>query len=148
MNSRATGARGSSAVLLWLFLFSLVALTSYVMAGQGAGPTVGSEYVGSRACATCHPSIYESYQAVGMARSFNRIEGTQPIEDWTENNSFYHEASDQYFEMSRRNGRYFQRRFKLDRSENEIHSFEKEIEFILGSGNKERDYFYMSAAGN
>ena len=147
MNSRATGARGSSTVLLWLFLFSLVALTSYVMAGQGAGPTIGSEYIGSRACAICHPSIYESYQAVGMALSFNRIEDVQPIEDWTRNNSFYHEASDQHFEMSRRNGRYFQRRYKLDASENEIHSFEKEIEFILGSGNKERDYFYMSDAG-
>ena len=147
MNSRATGARGSSPVLLWLFLFSLVALTSYVMAGQGAGPTVRSEYVGSRVCATCHPSVYESYQEVGMARSFNRIEGVQPIEDWTQDNSFHHEASDQYFEMSQRDGRYFQRRYKLDASENEIHAFEKEIEFILGSGNKERDYFYLSDAG-
>ncbi len=147
MNARATGARGSSAVLLWLFLFSLGALTSYVLAEQRDPPTVPSEYVGSRACATCHPSTYESYQAVGMARSFNRIAGVQPIEDWTQDNTFYHEASDQYFEMSRRNGRYFQRRYKLDASENKIHSFEKEIDFILGSGNKERDYFYMSDAG-
>lgn len=147
MTFRAIGACGFFAVLLWLFLFSLGILTSYVIVGQGAKPTVDPDYVGSQVCATCHQSTYDSYQAVGMAQSFNRIEGVQPIEDWTQNNSFYHEASEQYFEMSQRNGRYFQRRYKLDESNNEIHTFEKEIAFILGSGNKERDYFYMSDTG-
>ena len=82
-----------------------------------------------------------------MARSFNRIDRVAPIEDWSGNNLFHHEASDQYFEMTARDGKYFQRRYQLDRSGNESNNFEKEIDFILGSGNKERDYFFLSSSG-
>lgn len=82
-----------------------------------------------------------------MARSFNRIDRVAPIGDWSGNNRFYHEVSDQYFEMTARDGKYFQRRYQLDRSGNEANNFEKEIDFILGSGNKERDYFYLSSSG-
>ena len=82
-----------------------------------------------------------------MARSFNRIDRVRPIGDWSGNNRFYHEASNQYFEMTEREGKYFQRRYQLDRSGSESNNFEKEIDFILGSGNKERDYFYLSSSG-
>ncbi len=82
-----------------------------------------------------------------MSRTFDRIESEEPIEDWTGNNRFYHKASDEHFVMIRRDGRYFQRRYKLDSQGNQIYLFEVEIHFTIGSGNQERDYFHLSETG-
>ena len=147
MKDPTTASSGTSAVPLWLSFFILLSATAYALGFQESEPPAPAEYVGAGVCQSCHPSIYESYQEVGMARSFNRIDRVAPIENWVNDNLVYHESSDQYFEMAEREGKYFQRRYQLDRSGQEIHNFEKEIDFILGSGNKERDYFYRSNSG-
>ncbi|MBI4474153.1 MAG: tetratricopeptide repeat protein [Acidobacteria bacterium] len=82
-----------------------------------------------------------------MARSFDRIERAPIFEDWTEKNSYFHKASNQHFVMFRRDGRFFQRRYQLDPAGREINSFEREIHFVLGSGNKERDYLHRLPSG-
>lgn len=109
--------------------------------------TQSHEYAGGESCRSCHLEIYSSYQKVGMARSFDRIERAPILEDWSINNRYYHAASRQYFQMFRRAGKFFQRRYQLDVDGKEIHSLEREIHFVLGSGNKERDYLHLSPAG-
>ncbi len=127
--------------------FSLIGAAS-VLAVVGAGSPVlqEPEYVGAQACADCHAALAEGYQRVGMARTLEPIASAPAIEDWN-SAPFYHEASDQYFEMSRRDGRSYQRRFLLDESGAEVHSLEMEIGFAIGSGHKERDYLARLPGG-
>lgn len=82
-----------------------------------------------------------------MSRSFQPIDESSPIEDWTANNHFFHKPSNQHFVMTRRDGRYFQRRYQLDANGKEVNRFEQEIQFAIGSGNHERDYIHRSESG-
>src|SRR5690242_16113802 len=75
---------------------------------QGREQVIASDYVDSSECASCHPTIYERFQHSGMGRSFSRL-GPVTIEDFKLNNTFYHAASDRYYTMIERDGRYFQR---------------------------------------
>ena len=103
-------------------------------------------YVEDRACATCHPKLYRSYQDVGMAQSFFRPRPDKVIED-LEDNSFFHEASQSYYEMSRRNDRLFFKRYQLDEERKEINIFEEEVDWIVGSGHRSRVYLYQTEVG-
>lgn len=76
-----------------------------------AAPQAG--YVDTRVCAPCHSQIYESWRKTPMARSLQRLTADNSIEDFTTRNRFYHRASDTWFEMLRRNGRYYQRRWQI-----------------------------------
>ena len=79
-------------------------LRGYAVTG-GAAPG----YVEDRACAGCHREIYQSYQEVGMARSFSRPRPENVIEDFDDNH-FFHPPSRRHYEMIHRDGRYFFKR--------------------------------------
>ena len=127
-------------------IFSMVLLVGLALA-RPALPPQSSEYVGMETCRSCHGEIYKTYQNVGMAKTFKRIDAVPLIEDWTKNNRFFHKPSNQYFEMTRQDGRFFQRRYQQDPSGRRRNEFEQEIHYIFGSGNKERDYVHVSEAG-
>lgn len=90
---------------------------------------------GSAECAPCHQLICETYQKTGMARSFARVTPAGLIEG-----SYYHQASDSYFTMLRRDGILYQRRHQLDAQGREINVMEKRVEYIMGSGRNARAY--------
>lgn len=125
----------------------LASLAALVFAGTPITQQPEAAYVGMKTCETCHAGIASTYAKVGMARTFDRIGNAPRIEDWTRNNRFYHKKSDQHFEMSARDGRFFQKRYKLDAQGRQSHVLEREIHFALGSGNKERDYIHRSESG-
>ena len=75
-----------------------------------------------------------------MGRSFYRPAPENTVEDYSRNNTYYHEASGQYYTMNQRGGRYYQRRHQLAPGGGEINVIEKEIQFVLGSGNHSRTY--------
>ncbi|MDQ6676177.1 MAG: hypothetical protein M3Z09_02655 [Acidobacteriota bacterium] len=111
-----------------------------------SGPTHREAgYVTPEACAGCHRDIWETYRRTGMARSFYRPAPANTIEDYTKNNTFYHQPSDSYFTMLRRDGKYYQRRYQIDLNGNQINPVEKQIDFILGSGNHSRAYLHRTA---
>ena len=99
-------------------------------------------YVDSTACAACHREIYESYRRTAMGRSFYRPgpESFQP-------GAYYHAPSDQHFTMLQRGDRYFQRRHQIGPDGAEINVVEKEIHFVLGSGNHSRTYLHKRPDG-
>ena len=111
------------------------------MAGTDAG------YVSPEACKPCHLAIYETYQHTGMGRSFYRMSPEKAVEDWTHNHTYYHKASDRYYRMSERNGRYYQRRHQIGFAGREVNVVEKEIHFVVGSGNHSRTYLHHTADG-
>lgn len=98
------------------------------------------DYIGGQVCASCHPSIASTYREVGMARTFRPIADVPVIEDWTTNNRYFHEPSNQHFLMTSRDGKFYQKRYQLDDEGAEINDLELEIQYAIGSGFKERDY--------
>jgi tetratricopeptide (TPR) repeat protein len=102
-------------------------------------------YVGSEVCASCHQTISETYKRTGMSRSFYRPSPTNLVEDFSKNNTFYHKASDSHFTMLRRDGKFYQRRHQIDSAGKQINVIEKQIDYILGSGNHVRAYVHRTA---
>lgn len=82
-----------------------------------------------------------------MGRSFYRLTPESAVEGFTQNNTYYHKASDQNFKMYARDGRYFQRRHQTGLDGRETNVVEKEIRFVLGSGNHARTYLSMTPTG-
>jgi hypothetical protein len=101
---------------------------------------------GSReqACAGCHRKIWETYRRTGMARSFYRPSSTNTVEDYSKKNTFYHKASDSYFTMLRRDGKYYQSRYQIDFDGKQVNVMEKQIDFTIGSGNHSRAYLHRT----
>jgi predicted CXXCH cytochrome family protein len=101
----------------------------------------------TEACAVCHRAIWETYRRTAMGRSFYRPTASNTVGEYTSKSSFYHKASDSYFTMLQRGGRYYQRRYQIDPAGKQINVMEKQIDFIMGSGNHARAYIHRTSRG-
>jgi len=117
------------------------AAKSLQIAGADAG------YVSSELCAECHREIWDTYRRTGMGRSFARIREAAAIEDYEAKNTYYHKASDRYYTMYRKDGKVYQRRHQIGFDGKEANVVEKEINFVLGSGNHSRSYLHQGPDG-
>ena len=97
---------------------------------------------GSLVCAGCHADIWRAWRRTGMAHSLYRPGPENTVEDYTHGNSFHHAASDIWFAMIQRDGRYFQRQWQIGFDGRETNVVEKEIEYVMGSGNHARTYLH------
>ena len=88
--------------------------------------------------------MWETYRLTGMARSFYRPSPANTVEDYSDKNTFYHQASDSYFSMLQRDGKYYQRRYQIDFAGKQVNVMEKQIDFIMGSGNHARTYLHRT----
>lgn len=113
-----------------------------VEATGGAAPG----YVDDQLCSTCHGEIFDSYQEVGMARSFFRPSAERRIEDFS-NNHFFHEASQNHYEMIEANGTIQIHRYQVSPSGQKVNVFQQKVDWILGSGNHSRTYLYQNEIG-
>jgi predicted CXXCH cytochrome family protein len=77
-----------------------------------------------------------------MARSFTDAR-SQP----SSGGSYYHPASQTWFTMIEHDGRYYQRRYQIGFGGAETNVDEKEIDFVLGSGNHVRTYLSQTSNG-
>ncbi len=118
-----------------------LAIRGHAVTG-GAAPG----YVDDRVCGGCHTDLYDSYQEVGMGRSFYKPRPSNLIEDFSQ--SFYHEASRRHYQMVNRDGRLVMKRHQLDSEGEPINAVEQEIDWILGSGNTSRTYLYRTLQGD
>jgi predicted CXXCH cytochrome family protein len=108
-------------------------------------PRAVSTYVDPKLCADCHPSYWKTFRETGMARSFFRPTPANMTEDFTRGASFYHKPSDRYYQMIRRDGRYFVRRYQRGLGAAEANVMEAEIDYVMGSGNHARSYLHRTA---
>ena len=104
-------------------------------------------YVDSKLCSSCHADVYNSYMRTAMARSFARPAAKNEIEDYSNNNSFFHAASATWFEMIRRDGQYYQRRYQIGFGGVQTNIDETEIDYSIGSGSHARAYVHRTADG-
>lgn len=142
--SPVTRRRGVAAVCA-----SVVGIVMYLVPGwvpapaaQNVASSARAPYVDPRACASCHREIWNSYRQTGMGRSFYRPSGV--VAGPT---TWYHKASDSYFAMLERDGRFFQRRHQLDPAGQPVNVVEKQIDFVMGSGNHARTYLHRTPRG-
>ena len=103
-----------------------------------------AQYVDPAACRSCHAGIYETYRHSGMARSLYKPAPANTVEDYKTNNSFYHPASDRYYTMFERDGRFFQRRHQVDAAGKPVNVIEREVHYVIGSGNHARSYLHRT----
>lgn len=103
-------------------------------------------YVDEAACALCHPALSASYREKGMARAFSRPRPETDIEDFS-TPPFVHGPSRQHMEIRRRGDRLLFRRWQVDAGGRPIHTFEREVDWILGSGDHARTYLYHTEGG-
>ena len=126
------------------------AALALIACGEGANPpaetTASSGYVEAAACRDCHIEIWTSYMQTGMGRSFFRPAPENTVEAY-DGIPFVHEASDRLYRMTRRDGKFFQKRYQIGPADQEINVVEKEIHFVMGSGNHARTYLHQKANG-
>src|SRR5450432_1634457 len=125
-----------------ILLRALAFLSAAVLLHGQAG-----DRTNAKLCAGCHAGIYASYRQTGMGRSFYRPAPGHTVEDYTRNNRYFHAASDTRYEMLQRDGKYFQRRFQAGYDGKETNVEEKQIDYVMGSGNHARTYLHRAANG-
>lgn len=103
-------------------------------------------YADDALCGDCHREHAQSYQHMGMAKSFYRPRPERLIEDF-DAPPYFHEKSQQYFEMRKRGDDVVFRRWQRGENGLPIHVFEQVVDWILGSGHHARTYVYRAPGG-
>jgi tetratricopeptide (TPR) repeat protein len=118
-----------------------------LIAGPAARAAAGNAYVDPAVCGQCHADKAGTYRQTGMGRSFYRLTSETAVEDFTSGLPFHHPASDTWFNMLVRGGKYFQRRWQIGFDGRETNVEESQIDFVLGSGNHARTYLHLTTRG-
>ena len=106
-----------------------------------------SGYVNPAVCDGCHAEISKSYHLTGMGRSLYRPSALKMVEDFTIHNTLYARASDRYYTMIERDGKWFERRHQIDFDAKPTNIVEKQIDYVVGSGSHSRSYLNRTAQG-
>jgi Flp pilus assembly protein TadD len=112
-----------------------------------AGVPASAQYADPKLCAACHPAIAKTWRQNGMGRSFAAPRPEILFEDFTKYNSYYHPASNTYYEMLNRNGVLIQRRYQIGFDRQQTNVDDKQVDYIVGSGNHMRTYVHRNADG-
>lgn len=102
-------------------------------------PTVS--YVGSKACASCHQEVFDTYSKSEMGRSMSRLDQSNIIELFPQKTPVHDPVKDYFYEMIERDGKFYQREFRRDDNGRLIHERLVEAQYVMGSGNNLRMYF-------
>ena len=124
-----------------------ILLTAIGVVAPGARAAAGNAYVDPAVCGQCHADKAQTYRQTGMGRSFYRLTPETAVEDFKSGLPFYHPASDTWFNVLARGGKYFQRRWQIGFDGRETNVEEKQIDFVLGSGNHGRTYLHLTPRG-
>ncbi len=103
-------------------------------------------YAADDSCADCHPGIHETYQSVGMRRSFYPFDTSDQIEELADG-QFFHPASNNHYEMRLRDGSLLVTRFRLREDGTRMNDRTESVDFVIGSGHHVRSYIYRNDAG-
>lgn len=101
-------------------------------------------YVNAAVCAGCHADRAAGLRKTGMGRSFARVRPDLVPKFGKE---FHNKASDSYFTMVARDGRYYQRRWQIGFDGKETNVDEKQVDFVIGSGNHSFTYLHLTSRG-
>lgn len=114
-------------------------------AEEAKADTANPGYIDPAVCSGCHANIAQTYRRTGMGRSFYRPTLSNTIGEGNKSPTYYHKASDSYFTMLERDGRFYQRRYQIGFDGKETNAIEKQIDFVMGSGNHVRAYLHRTS---
>jgi hypothetical protein len=105
-------------------------------------------YVGSRACAKCHPSIYESFSSTDMGGSMAEITPAL-LERMPTSASIFDPKLNRHFEIYARDGNLYQSEYATSVDGKDVFRETRKLEWLIGSGAngrgaivKEGDYLF------
>jgi hypothetical protein len=128
--SRAVSIAG---LVMAMAAFGLESNSHRNTAAPAAESVSSAGYVGSRACAKCHPSIYESFSRTDMGHSMSEI--TPALLDRIPTSASIFDAKlNRHFELYARDGALFQSEFATTGSGKDIFNETHKLEWIIGSG--------------
>jgi len=104
-------------------------------------------YADPATCARCHAAIAKTYRQTGMGRSFHPVNAGDRIEDFKTHNTLYNQASDRYYTMVERDGKLYEQRHQIGFAGRETNRDEKQIDYVIGSGNHSRTYLHRTGEG-
>jgi len=106
-----------------------------------AGP--GVKYMGSKACGSCHPDIYASFQHAEMGRSMSRADAAFRQSIAANGGAVFDSAANLYYSPVNENGRISVREYRLDSGGNLLHDRTVPAEYVMGSGNNLSMLFHV-----
>ncbi len=101
-------------------------------------------FVADEVCAECHSSIAESFQTLGMARSFARPENASRIEDFSSSGIKDGRLT---YRLSLEGEKIVFSQWQTAPDGEPIHLWQRPVDWVLGSGSASRVYFLQSAEG-
>jgi len=118
----------------------------------GAGPAPvhaesKAEYVDSALCAKCHADVAATFRQTGMGRSFHRANASDRGEGFTKHDTLYNGSSDRYYTMLERDGKLYEQRYQIGFEGQQTNRIEKQIDYVVGSGDHARTYLHLTAGG-
>lgn len=122
---------GRCSQLLACLLFLFWSLASPAVGQQNRGASDG--YVGSAACARCHPSIYESYSKTDMGRSMSAITPTV-LKTFPASAQVPAPNLNRHFEVFAREGMLYQSEYAINPGGQEVFRDTRKLDFLIGSG--------------
>lgn len=90
-------------------------------------------YVGSTACAKCHPSIYESFSHTDMGRSMSEIT-PDALKHIADSASVSAPNLNRHFELLLRDGKLYQSEFAINSDGKTIFRETRKLDFLIGAG--------------
>jgi FimV-like protein len=109
-------------------------------------PAGDPEFVDAATCAGCHGEIAATYAETGMGRAFYPAT-RETMAHLGAGAEYFHEPSDRHYAIVERGGRYFQKRWRPADGGARVHEIEREIHFVMGSGNHARTYLHRQPNG-
>jgi hypothetical protein len=100
------------------------------------------KYVGTEACISCHKTTHRNFTHSEMFRSFEILDSTNIIESYPQKKPVFDKETGYYYEMIKKDNRFFQREFRLDKNKKTVYERLVEAKYAIGSGNNLRMYYY------
>jgi Tfp pilus assembly protein PilF len=128
---------GRVAIALSLALFTACSRSDPARVAPG---NAAARYVGRDACRSCHTETWSTFARTGMGRSWYPMAGAAPIEDWSTHNTVQLASTGLRYRMLERGGKHFMRQSIADGRGGETAVDERELVWVVGSGNHSRTY--------
>ena len=119
---------------------------NHSLLGYSISQGAADGYIEDLACQQCHFNQWESFQHVGMSKSFVKPQASNFIENF-DAPVYFHQASKRYFKITKEKDELIFKRYQLDGDQQQINVYERKVDWILGSGNKTRSYIYQTELG-
>ena len=106
----------------------------------------GVAYVGSKACATCHATIYQEYVHTDMAQSMSLPHERPELENLKAPVTVFNTKLNQYFQIFRRGADFWESEYAVGEEGKELFRHTEKISYAMGTG--ENGVGYMVQRGN